>query len=74
MSEILLIVLLVLVAGILVLEFALWRRPSPIPVDLSDIHSGIERLHQSVQQIERHEGRILPVAAGTGGPKPGFQT
>jgi DNA recombination protein RmuC len=53
MSEILLIVLLVLVAGILVLEFALWRRPSPIPVDLSDIHSGIDRLHQSLRQTEQ---------------------
>lgn len=53
MSEILLILLLVLVAGILALEFVLWLRPSPIPVDLADVHSKLELLHQSIQQTER---------------------
>ncbi len=53
MSEIVSVVLLVLLVGILMLDFALWRRPSPVPADLSDVHSKLAVLHQSVQQAER---------------------
>lgn len=54
MSEIILLMfLLALAAGILALLFALWRRPTPNPVELSGIHSRLELLDRSLQQADR---------------------
>jgi DNA recombination protein RmuC len=54
MSEPLLVVVTVLTVLILVLAIALWRRPLPIPADLSEVYSRFERLNQSFNQTERN--------------------
>ena len=53
MSDPLSVVLAVVLAGILVLVFALWRRPSPVSIDLSEVQSRLQLLHQAVEQGDR---------------------
>jgi DNA recombination protein RmuC len=54
MKEIVPIALVIVALLILIVQFALWRRPSLAPTELADIRSGLTRAHDILQQLDRN--------------------